>query len=266
MATAVTISKDMEEVLRERVRVAHMLGEKLVVIVTEALSAEQQEQLEKLVETLSKHLHIELVYTEGDVVESILQVCNAHNIELLISAAEAKEGLLRYYMGSITRRLLKKATCSVLLMKDARKLKHECKRVVIDGVNHPKTTNTLARGLSIAEHLLATDCEIINEINLSKPSAKNQDEAQLINNEQTRLEKLRAAVAYRPGITVNAKVLFGKRGYTLSNYIQTTCVDLLVLNSPDTKLGYLDRVFTKDFEYILSEMPSDLLIVHSHKS
>jgi hypothetical protein len=41
--------------------------------------------------------------------------------------------------------------------------------------------------------------------------------------------------------------------------------DLLVLNSPDTKLNLLDRVFPHDIEFALADLPCDLLIVHSKK-
>jgi hypothetical protein len=62
---------------------------------------------------------------------------------------------------------------------------------------------------------------------------------------------------------VKEHCIFGKKGYSIGHFAETSKADLLMVNSPDTKLGFLDRVFTHDLEYILSDMPCDILIVHS---
>jgi nucleotide-binding universal stress UspA family protein len=62
---------------------------------------------------------------------------------------------------------------------------------------------------------------------------------------------------------INEKVIKGKPGYAIRQYAETKKADLLVINSPDTHLTLLDRIFTHDIEYILADVPCNLLIVHS---
>jgi nucleotide-binding universal stress UspA family protein len=57
--------------------------------------------------------------------------------------------------------------------------------------------------------------------------------------------------------------LEGKPGFVISNFAREYNADLLVLNSPDAKLNFIDRVFTHDIEYALADLPCDLLIIHS---
>jgi hypothetical protein len=61
-------------------------------------------------------------------------------------------------------------------------------------------------------------------------------------------------------ISIKIQSIFGKRGYSIGHYAKVKRADLLVMNAP-SKLGLLDRIFTHDIEYILSELPTDVLIV-----
>lgn len=62
---------------------------------------------------------------------------------------------------------------------------------------------------------------------------------------------------------MNVERIDGKPGYVITQYAREQKADLLVLNSPDTKLNLIDRVFPHDIEYALADLPCDLLIVHS---
>jgi hypothetical protein len=61
-------------------------------------------------------------------------------------------------------------------------------------------------------------------------------------------------------ITVKTQSIFGKRGYSIGHYAKVKRADLLIMNAPN-KLGFFDRIFPHDIEYILSELPTDVLIV-----
>jgi hypothetical protein len=61
-------------------------------------------------------------------------------------------------------------------------------------------------------------------------------------------------------ISVNTQSIFGRRGYSIGHYAKVKRADLLVMNAPD-KIRFIDRIFPHDIEYILSELPTDVLIV-----
>jgi nucleotide-binding universal stress UspA family protein len=64
-------------------------------------------------------------------------------------------------------------------------------------------------------------------------------------------------------VNIELKSVKGKPGYAISKYARDKKADLLIINSPDTHLTLLDRIFTHDIEYILADLPCNVLIVHS---
>ena len=61
-------------------------------------------------------------------------------------------------------------------------------------------------------------------------------------------------------LEVVVQPIFGRRGYSIGHYARVTRADLLVMNAP-SKLTLLDRLFPHDLEYILSDLPTDVLII-----
>ena len=61
-------------------------------------------------------------------------------------------------------------------------------------------------------------------------------------------------------VKIKTQGIFGKRGYSIGHYAEVVRADLLVMNAP-LKTGLLDRIFPHDIEYILSDLPTDLLII-----
>jgi nucleotide-binding universal stress UspA family protein len=68
------------------------------------------------------------------------------------------------------------------------------------------------------------------------------------------------------GVEITDKQVSGKPGYAIRAFAASKKADLLVINSPDVKYGLIDRIFTHGMEYILEDLPCNLLIVHSRVS
>ena len=61
-------------------------------------------------------------------------------------------------------------------------------------------------------------------------------------------------------ISVKTQSIFGRRGYSIGHYAKVKRADILVMSAPK-KTGIMDRIFPHDLEYILAELPTDVLIV-----
>ncbi len=276
IATAIAFSPNMEANVHESLRITKMLGHQLFLIHVGAASAEEKDRLSNLVNALNlEGIAVQIVWQEGEIINAIVKTCIANKINLLIAGAQPREGILRYYMGSVARRLVRKTTCSILLMTHPSKMQTRCGKIVVNGVSHPKTKQTIKAAFDVANCIGANELLVVEEVvpdkemedtaddeHLQKANAKK---AALIEKESQRLTAMVSDFEKTDDLNVNTKIIFGKRGYTIGHFTQSACADLLVMNSPDTKLGFLDRVFTHDLEYVLSELPSDLLIVHSQK-
>ena len=273
VATAIAFSPYAEANLHESVRIANMLDAKLVLVHVGRETPQKMERLELLVsQTDIDRDKVTIDFREGDPVRSILDSCKENNVDLLIAGAMKKENLLKFYTGSIARKLCRKAECSILLLTDRSVIRNKCKEIVVSGDNHDKTEGTVRTANYFGKVLGAEHITIIDEIDPKTTGNQADDDAQLAETalkrkefqkkEDARLAALEAQLKLDGALAVNHKCIFGKAGYTIGHYSTANNVDLLVMNSPDSKLGIMDRVFTHDLEYVLSDLPCCLMIVN----
>ena len=273
IATAIAFSPTSEKVLAESVRMAKAFGAKLLVIHVGKSSDEKSKKMSDLLAKFDLHdVDYKVVWDEGEPVETILKICKSEVVDLLVAGALKKEKLFTFYKGSIARKLCRQAKCSLLILTDPKMSGTEFNKVIVNGVENEKTIHTIKTSLYFAKHLKLKSVEVVEEVDPSKVKTTVEDEEtclaaqkekqKIIEEEKNKMEEfLKEENVHH--INVGYKCLFGKLGYTIGHYSEMKGADLLMMNSPAEKLGFLDRVFTHDLEYVLAELPTNLLIVHS---
>lgn len=273
VATAFAFSPYAEANLHESARIATMLDANLILIHVGAKSKDKTQKLELLLsQTGIDPSRVKIEFREGKAVESILAACADNKVDLLIAGAEKKEGLIRFYTGSIARQLCRKANCSILLLTDRSVIRNKCKEIVVSGSDHEKTAVTVRTANYFGKILDAERITIVDEIDPKKGGDQADDDLQLAATslkrkelkllEEQRIVSLEQKLEADGAIPVSHKCIFGKAGYTIGHYTAANHADLLVMNSPDSDLGFMDRVFPHDLEYVLSDLPCCLMIVH----
>lgn len=276
IAIALGSSPSLAANIREAGRLTQYLGDRLYFIHVEEASPASSEEVRKAIEQAElKGIKHELIIEQGNISDAVLKVVEENSIDLLLAGALPREGLLRYYMGSVARQLVRRSNCSILLLSKPELFPKRYQHVVVTGNKHPKTADTIQKALQFCEGLGSAQLSIVEEIAPEKKTKRAADDQELERcsrwraiieqREEHRLQRQIKALQAQ-NLTIETKVIFGKPGYSIGHFAESNQAELLVLNSPDTKLGFLDRVFTHDLEYILSELPCDLLIVHSHRS
>jgi nucleotide-binding universal stress UspA family protein len=213
-----------------------------------------------------------LLWELGDPVDVIIEKCAEYNVDLVVAGALEKESLVKYFLGSVARKLSRKAKCSVLMLREPDIKSKPLQRIVVGGSDHPKTVNTIETAVYIAKKTNAAEVIIIQESDVSKMALIRSDvfsddeveehKEKIFEDENKRLDTI-IQCADCGSLSLTVERLEGKPGYVISQYAREQKVDLLVLNSPDTKLNLIDRVFPHDIEFALADLPCDLLIVHS---
>ena len=106
-----------------------------------------------------------------------------------------------------------------------------------------------------------------NEININVDDDESLRKSTIIRDrlrrrEKQRVKKLIGRVPSKnlENISIKSQPIFGKRGYSIGHYAQVVGADLLVMNSP-SKSSFWDRIFPHDIEYILSDLPTNVLII-----
>jgi nucleotide-binding universal stress UspA family protein len=247
-----------------------MIGAQLVgVHVGEKTSKKEKQLLQLISEAPSLNFPIKPVWKKGKPIDIILSTCIEETIDLLILGAIQQENIYKYYVGSVARELTRKASCSVLLLIKPSIDRVKCNHIVVNGLKDKKTNETIKASFLISEALACKRITIVEEISQKEIEVKVSDDyslrkatikkEKLKRREDSRVHKILETINTE-GISVKIQSIFGKRGYSIGHYAKVKRADLLVMNAP-TKTRILDRIFPHDIEYILSELPTDVLIV-----
>jgi nucleotide-binding universal stress UspA family protein len=269
----VTFSPNLKANVFEASRLALMFQSKLMLIHVGAESAEKIEKFKNLLEPfISQALTYDIVFKTGDPVDVILSVSAEKKIDLLILGALKQENFLKYYVGSIARKITRQAKCSVLLLIKPSIERLPCSHVVVNGLKDPKTEKTIASAFYVANRLGAEKITIVEEITQDKITTKVDDDKSLrkanIVKERLKLRETSRVnniiknipVDHTKDIVIKSQPIFGTKGYSIGHYAQIARADLLIMNAP-SKMTFWDRLFPHDIEHILTELPTDVLII-----
>lgn len=269
----VTFSPNLDANINEAARLALFLESRLVLIHVGESSDDKLTVFSSLLSPFKdKGLDFEVTFKSGDPVEVILSITEEKKIDLLIIGALKKEKFLKYYLGSIARKITRKANCSILLLINPSKDRVCCNHIVVNGLKDPKTEETVITAFFVGNKLGASKITVVEEISDDEVSVKVDDDKSLrrstIVKERLRLrEEMRVKTILKSipaeltkDIKIKSQSIFGKRGYSIGHYAQVARADLLVMNAPK-KMNFWDRLFPHDIEHILTELPTDVLIV-----
>lgn len=257
----------------ETTRIAHFFNAKLILLHVGNKTDEKSTKINEILEGVEhKDLSIDIQWKNGKPHDVIFEACETMDIDLLILGAMQHENMFQFYVGSIARKLTRKVCCSVLLLIKPSKVRVPCKQVVVNGLDAPDTPLAITDAFYVANALGAQQLTIVEEILQSEIHVTVEDDRslkkanlvkeRLKHREESRVRKLVSKLPESLTGTVKVKTqsIFGKRGYSIGHYAEVVRADLLVMNAP-TKTGLLDRIFPHDLEHILSDLPTDLLII-----
>ena len=266
----IAFSPNLKANLFETIRISNMLDAQLIGVHVGKKSNKKEEELKKLlIDAPSLKRSLKTIWQEGKPVDVILDTISNEKIDLLILGALQKENLYKYYVGSIARKLTRKAPCSVFLLIKPSVIRVPCNHVVVSGLKDPKTEQTIKMAFDISKDIGCKKITIVEEISKSDLKIKINDDItlrkatiskeRLKKREDARVKKMLENIETN-NINIQTQSIFGRRGYSIGHYAKVKRADLLVMSAPD-KTGFLDRIFPHDLEYILSELPTDVLIV-----
>jgi nucleotide-binding universal stress UspA family protein len=273
LAIGVAFSPNLIANLYEAARLSKMLNAQLVLIHVGPESDEKKQKIADIIAAESETpAAYRLVFKPGKPVEAILEAVAENEVDLLLLGALSEERFVKHYMGSIARKITRKASCSVLLMINPSVERVVCQHVVVNGFDDDHTAATIHTAFHVASSLGSKQLTIVEEISSEAVSIKVNDDrslkrANLLKEKIKRQQEFRVQAILKnlpndikENITIQTQPIFGRRGYSIGHYAQIARADLLVMNAPN-KSSFLERFFPHDVEYILNDLPTDVLIV-----
>lgn len=216
---------------------------------------------------------IKVLWEEGEPVPTILKLCDKNKIDLLLLGAVQRENVLKFYVGSIARKITRKAPCSVLLLIKPSIEGVPSKHVVVNAINEPNTEKTIKAAFEFSFLMNIPNITLVGEISQSKVNVTADDDESLKkvteikeglkNEEKNRYDEILLKIpdALKENKKIQSQSIFGARGYSIGHYAKVARADLLVLNSEVKSSSFVSRIFPKDLEHVLSELPTDTLII-----
>lgn len=263
-------SPNLKANMYEAIRCANMFKADLIAVHVGNKSEKKEQQLQELLRdapTLEKEF--KTIWKQGNPVNVILESCQEEQVDLLILGALQKENLYRYYVGSIARKLTRKAPCSVLLLIKPSVERIPVKHIVVNGLKDERTAETIKYAFHVAKSISCKRVTIVEEVSQAELHVKVSDDKTLRKatitkqrikqREDIRVKNILKEINTE-NIAIKIQSIFGRRGYSIGHYARLKRADLLVMNAP-TKTSILYRIFPHDIEYILSSLPTDVLIV-----
>lgn len=269
----VAFSPNLKANINESARLALSFEARLVLIHVGEKSTQKEKELQEILQPfVAQNLSYELVFKTGDPVNVILSTSEEKKVDLLILGALQRENFVKYYVGSIARKITRKAKCSILLMIKPSVKRIPCAHIVVNGLQDQKTKQTIASAFYVGHHIGAEKISIVEEIRQQEIAVSIDDDKSLrkanLKKERIRLReknRIKKIVTEIPkehieNITIKSQPIFGKRGYSIGHYAQVVRADLLIMNAAP-KMTFWDRLFPHDIEHILTELPTDVLII-----
>ena len=202
-----------------------MFGATLVGIHVGEESTEKKNKLEKLLQDAPALKNtLKTIWKQGKPVDVILNTCTKENIDLLILGALQKENLYKYYVGSIARKITRKAPCSILLLIKPSIQRIPCKHIVVNGLKDNKTAETIKYAFTISKDLECKRVTIVEEVSQAELEVKINDDKTLrkatikkeriITREEMRVNTILNEIDTED-IIVKSQSIFGRRGYSI---------------------------------------------------
>jgi nucleotide-binding universal stress UspA family protein len=269
IALAIAFSPRMDALIYEAKRLKNIFDAELFLIHVGERIPELEKNLESIIEKHGLKNKAKLIWEKGNPAKKIVHFSKEYQIDLLIAGALKTEGFFKYYIGSVARKIIRKASCSVLMLIEPLENPTPFTKVVINGTQHDQTPYVIQQGLNWCKADKAKQVYVVNEIKMygMQMAAAGEGGEEEIGN--TRRKLVSEEVEYveqilktldKGDLRVHIKITCGKWAVELARFAEDIKADLLVVGD-EGKLGFLDRLFPHDLEDILSDLPCNVLIV-----
>jgi nucleotide-binding universal stress UspA family protein len=269
---AIAFSPTAPAMLAETIRLTRQLGAELVLVHVGTKSTEHESKITQMITAVGADLsQVTILFRKGNPADEILKFCKDEKIDLLIAGALKKENLVGHYIGTIARKIMRRANCSLLMITTPSVSPTPFRNIVVNAEDSPYVPDAIG----IACHLGKIDrvqwIHIVRELKLLSLTLSASDQCTeeeyedtkqgLVQEEISKVEEMLSRIPHE-GLKINIKIVAGKSGFELSRFAERKHADLLVVGAPPRKFSIFGRAFPRDLEYVFADLPCNLLIIN----
>ena len=264
IAVAATFSPRFHQVLAEANRIRDRFGAQLNMIYVGKREAEAEQKFAQAITKLKLPSDAKVYYEEGDPASAILTAVQKVGAELLIAGALEKEAVHRQFLGDVARRLVREASCSVMLFTKPEVEPKPLRHIAFLAEYSSHALQALRRTLLLAER---ENCERLyvvrsytsfDKARAARRSKVGRGSARTMEEEEIRLQDFILS-AGETKVPIESRMLRGSTGFGASNFVQSIEADLLVVPleaTPEPKPKLSSRI-----SWVTDVIPCNLWIV-----
>lgn len=270
LAVAVTLSPTGQALLQEARRLKELFQADLKLLHVSKHAGDEARLREIVQETGLDPGGLEIIRQGRDPANAILKRAKEEDVDLLIVGALEKENIIRYYLGSVARTLMRRSHCSVLFFTRPSDHPVGFKNIYVfvefttTGENTVRIAQQYASLEGLQELHLLRDFYIPG-LSLVSEDARSTEAGRQLRTRTQREEKQMMEMFVRAlnlkGMKLSMESLYGKEGWEASNYVREHHADLYIVPAPDREPKLLDRLFPSSLEFVFERLPSNVLLV-----
>jgi len=258
--------------LAETSRLARASGAELLLIHVGKKNPADEVRMSELIQSADLgSVQVTVQWLSGDPARALMNSCRSANIDLLVTGALKRENIVQYYVGSVARKILRGARSSVLTIVSPSGESRLWKTIVVNAEDSPFVEAAIRTACELAQFTQGAWVHIVRELKLYGLTMAASDQyteeeyeqvrQQLVRQEIEKVESILQRIPHE-NVKVNIKVVSGKSGFELPRFAERKNADLLIMGAPARRFSIFDRIFIHDIEYILADLPCNLLVVH----
>lgn len=249
-------------VAAEAYRIASLYGARIACVHAGEDTPDVRADLTRLLEVAGAG-SAELDIVDAGASRTVCRLAEERDADLVVAGALEKEGALEYYVGSIARKIARKAPCSVLLLTAPQLPPRPFTTVVITVEYDMMSEQAVLFAIDLCRRDGAA-LHVVHEyetVGLRQELDGNID----IPQEVRMRDILHAEEEYRlmswldrfdfEGVQVRRTCLQGRKGFECTVHARALHADLLIYPIAMRRLGLFDKIFPHDVEYALQSLP-----------
>ncbi len=268
---AVSFSPTGKALLCEAKRLSDLTNADLLLIHNGNKTTETEIRLDDMINSVGiEKSKIIIDWVSGEIADSIIKSAEKNNVDLLLAGALEKENLIKKYFGSVARKLMRQAKCSVLILISPSENPQKFNKIYVstDFSSDGERTIKLAHSFALLQN--AKEFVLLREFNAPGLAYTLQDSTTIADVEELRNqwlldEEIKMNFFIKelnlPILEPKIVCLFGKEGWEASNYAKTNKADLFVVHQPNQKITFFDKLFPHEVDYSFINIPTNLFII-----
>lgn len=270
IALAFNFTPTSRALLQEARHIQQLFSSKLALIHIGKYDDETRERLDNFLKEVGlQPSDYQLIWRDGDAATEIIKACSENEIDLLLAGALEKENIIKFYIGSVARKLMKYSPCSIMIFKIPI-VEKPFKKIFVSIDYSTIGEKALQIAYQIALKEGATLLTVVREFYIPGLTAILQDsgvvgqfDEMIEKAKKDEEEKTRVFINEQNmrGIDVEINCLYGKEKYVERNFVDESSPDLYIIPSKIKRPSLFERFISMETEHVFEDLPSNILIV-----